>query len=223
MIRPGWRGLGRLARAGAAVLAVVLALAHFTPLTHWVTRRMAIWDEPAAPHGTLIVLGAEQNADGTLGIMSYWRCVYAVRAWRTGQYSKLLVSGGASNHLIPPEDSAPPAAPLQLAGAMAEFLTALGVPKDALIVESASTSTHLNASYSAPLLRSLPGPYTLITSDFHTMRAQRCFRRAGISVSSQPAPDILKRALDWRQRWQCSIILAEEWVKLGYYWWKGWI
>jgi uncharacterized SAM-binding protein YcdF (DUF218 family) len=212
----------RLARASAVVVTVIFTLVHLTPLTPWVAGRMAVWDDPPAAHGTLIVLGAEQNADGTLGIMSYWRCVYALRAWRTGQFSKLLVSGGASNHLIKPDDPTTPN-PLQLAGAMAEFLTALGVPKQDLIVEASSSSTHLNAIYSAPILRSLPGPYTLITSDFHTLRAQRCFRRAGIAVSSSPAPDILKRASDWRQRWQCSIVLAEEWVKLGYYWWKGWI
>lgn len=215
--------LGRLTRAAIAVVAVVFTLTQLIPVAPWITRRMAIWDEAAAPHGTLIVLGAEQNADGTLGMMSYWRCVYAVRAWRTGRYSRLLVSGGASNHVIPPETPTDAPNPLQLAAAMAEFISALGVPKDALIVESASTSTHLNATYSAPLLRALPGPYTLITSDFHILRAQRCFRRAGIAVNCQPAPDILKRANDWRQRWQCSIVLMEECVKLVYYWWQGWI
>jgi uncharacterized SAM-binding protein YcdF (DUF218 family) len=106
---------------------------------------------------------------------------------------------------------------------MAEFLKALGVPQDDIIVEEDSMNTNLNATFSAPLLHSLPGPYTLVTSDFHSLRARLCFRRAGIPVSSQPAMDILKRSNDWRQRWLCSIVLAEEWVKIIYYWWKGWI
>ena len=216
------RRLLGLARVASTAVAVVFLVVHLTPLTPWITRHMASWDSDPAPGGTLIVLGAEQNADGTLGIMSYWRCIYAVRAWRTGKFSKVLVSGGASNHRIMPDDPKSPS-PLQLAEAMAGFLAALGIPKDDLIAETASSSTHLNATYSAPILRSLAGPYTLITSDFHTLRAQRCFRRAGVDVNCQPAPDILKRANDWRQRWQCSIILAEEWVKLGYYRWQGWI
>lgn len=213
------RWLIRLARTGSAALAVIFILVHLTPLTPRITRWMASWDIPPT-HGVLIVLGAEQNADGTLGIMSYWRCIYTVRAWRTGKFSRVLVSGGDSNPPpILPDDPRPPL----LANAMAEFLQALGIPKDALIIESASTSTHLNATYSAPLLRKLDGPYTLITSDFHTLRAQRCFRRAGIEVASRPSPDVLKRFNDWRQRFPCSIVLAEECVKLAYYWWQGWI
>lgn len=215
------RWLIRLARTSWAAVAVIFAIVHLTPLIPRITRHMAIWDVPPT-RGVLIVLGAEQNADGTLGIMSYWRCIYTVRAWRTGRFSRVLVSGGGSNHLILPDDPRAPRPPL-LANAMAEFLQALGIPKDVLIVESASTSTHLNATYSAPLLRALDGPYTLITSDFHTLRAQRCFRRAGIQVACWPSPDILKRFNDWRQRFPCSIVLAEEWIKLAYYWWQGWI
>lgn len=208
----------RLARALPIAFTALFALIQFTPVTAGLARRMAIWDDPAPASGVLIVLGAEQHADGTLGIMSYWRCFYALRAWRTGRFSKVLVSGGPVQHPGPPEQPPPP-----LADSMAAFLQAMGVPAGDIVIERASSSTHLNAVNSVPLLRGLPGPYTLITSDYHTLRAQRTFRRAGLAVSSQPAPDILKRSSDWRQRFQCSAVLAEEWVKLGYYWWQGWI
>ena len=200
----------RLARTASVAVAILFVIVHLTPLTAWITLQMVTWDEEPKGGGVLIVLGAEQNADGTLGLMSYWRCIHAVHAWRTGKFSKVLVSGGPSNGT-------------SLAGSMAEFLKAFGVPKADLILEAASTDTKLNAAFAAPLVRSLPGPYTLVTSDFHTLRARHCFRRAGIPVNCQPAPDILKRSNNWRHRWHCSIVLAEEWVKIVYYWWNGWI
>ena len=203
----------------AVGLAALFGVVHFTPLVPWMTRQLAVWGpEPRGRGGVLIVLGGEQLSDGTIGLMSYWRCVYAAQAYREGAFRRVLVSGGASNYLTP---SVP--APPRLGEAMRELLGSLGVPKERVIVEAASASTHLNAIYSARLLQGDEGPFTLVTSDFHTYRAVACFRRAGIAVESWPAPDILKRYNDWRQRWHCAALLAEECTKILYYWFRGWL
>lgn len=208
-------------RAVPMVLAITLAVVHFTPLIPWVVRRMAVWDEQPT-RGVLVVLGAEQQTDGTLGLMSYWRCFYAAEAWRHGQFSRILVSGRGSA----PADAALTGQPVPptLAESMRVFLIAAGVPAAAILTEVASVDTHQNAVYSVALLKQMTGPFTVLTSDFHSWRAQRCFRRAGLTVSSWPAPDVIKRyASGWSYRLASAALVAEEWTKLAYYYWKGWI
>ena len=115
-------------RAVPMVLTITLAVVHFTPLIPWVVRRMAVWDEQPT-RGVLVVLGAEQQTDGTLGLMSYWRCFYAAEAWRHGQFSRILVSGRGSA----PADAALTGQPVPptLAESMRVFLIAAGVPATA--------------------------------------------------------------------------------------------
>ena len=212
--------LFRVARIIPVAVTAVFGLVHLTPLIPWATRQITVWD-PQPVGGVLVVLGAEQQSDGTIGVISYWRCVYAAQTWRAGKFSHVVVSGGASNRLEPPGVNAPP--PKPLAEVMGDFLVAIGVPRSAILVEPSSSSTHLNAVYSVELLREMTGPFTVITSDYHSYRAQRCFRRAGLAVASWPVPDILKRFSSWRDRFHCGTLLVEEFIKLGYYSWKGWI
>ncbi len=205
----------RLVRAAPLALTVLLAVVHLTPLIPWLAGSMTVWGpNPPPSAGVLIVLGAEQQADGTIGMISYWRCIYAANLFKQGRFSKLIVSGGGDPDL--------PAGP-PLALTMSAFLQAAGVPAEAIVLEADSSSTRLNATHTARLLDGLPGPYTLVTSDIHSRRAVACFARAGVVVQSWPAPDVLKRFHTWGYRMQCGAMLAEEFGKTLYYWWKGWI
>ena len=174
------------------------------------------------PHGgVLIVLAAEQHPDGAIGSTSYARCVHVVRTVAQGQFSRILVTGGASNYLNP-HSTGGKAAPL--AEVMAGVLVSSGVPRDTITVEASAASTRQSAQRSAPLLLREAGPYAMVTSDFHCFRATRCFRRAGIATTSWPVPDVSNRlARGWRWRWQCGAILIDELVKIVYYRFKGWI
>lgn len=193
---------------------------HTTGLVGWVARRMTEWG-PEPRTGILIVLGGEQLSDGTIGLMSYWRCVYAANAYKGGQFEKVLVTGGASNYLDEARPGQPP--PPRLGLVMRQTLEAMGVPGEKIAVELESSSTHLNALASARMLSGERGPFTLVTSDYHTYRAARCFRQAGLAVECWPAPDVIKRSLDWTQRLSGAVTLAEEGVKIVYYRWQGWI
>jgi uncharacterized SAM-binding protein YcdF (DUF218 family) len=138
-----------------------------------------------------------------MGYSTYWRGIHAVRAWRTGKFHQILISGRYSN------------APL------AALLEAHGVPHDRILREPVSLTTHENALFTRQLLPPNPGQLTLLTSDFHTYRAFRVFRRAGLSVQTRPAPDAGKRCNQLSERWLVAAQLAEETVKLIYYGWKG--
>ena len=66
---------------------------------------------------------------------------------------------------------------------MAEDLVRLGVPRDRIIVESESKTTHHEAVLVKELLRAHPVDHVvLVTSQFHMLRSVGTFRAAGIEV-----------------------------------------
>lgn len=76
---------------------------------------------------------------------------------------------------------------------MGDYLRAQGMPAERILQEERSTSTELNLRYSLPLLQEkglgLDTPVVVVTSDFHTVRAQRIARKIGFTHSiAAPAP-----------------------------------
>ena len=201
-----WRWLGRvLMSAGALLLAV-----EFSPLTGiWAKALAGRWSDPSGD--VLIVLGSDASKDHLIGESSYWRSVYAFRAFRKGKFSKILVSGGSND----------PGSPV--AEVMRDFLIASGVPPAIIETEVESRSTRENALCVAALLRNVPGTKVLLTSDYHMWRASRCFKRAGVDVLPRPIPDAVKQSGTWVGRWTAFWQLLEESVKILYYRERGWI
>jgi len=184
--------------------ALLYLLVSATPLVEWWTRALADdWREPDAE--VLVVLGGEYLTDRVIGLSSYWRSVYALRACRQHHFRRVILSG------------------VGVAPLMREFLIAGGVPPRLLEVEDNSRNTRENALWAKRLLWT-PLPRTaLITSDYHMFRAQHVFLKAGIPVEPVPAPDALKQAAYWQTRWPVFLTLVGETAKIVYYRLKGWI
>jgi len=210
----------RLLRLLPLSFTLLCGIVQFTPLVPRLASALAEWPAQPPGGGTLIVLGAEQHADGTIGLMTYWRCVYAARLYKQGSFTHVLLSGGRSQE-PPDRPSDPPPAPL--AAEMARFLELLGVPRDRMLLETASGSTRENALFSIRVLNQVAGPYTIVTSDFHCYRARRCFRRAGLEAGVWPAPDVLKRFQGWQYRIPAAAVVASELAKIGYYFCRDWM
>jgi len=195
--------IGRWICRLAAALGFLLILISLTPVLYW-------WNAAlSAPWGpgdgdTLIVLGSDQTAAGVPGISSYWRSFYAVLVWRAGHFHRMVVSGK------------------DVAGSMRDFIAGQGVPRDLIIVENEANSTRENALNVARLLQGQTGKNILLTSDFHSMRALRCFRKAGMELTALPYPDAGKRLSSLRSRWEIFWILADETAKTVYYRARGW-
>lgn len=150
-----------------------------------------------------------------IGVNSYWRAVYASLAWRAGGFRQVVISGGG------PERT-PIAVPMR------QFLVCMGVPADAILVETKSQNTWENARYTRELLeeRRLTDPphrLVLLTSDYHMYRARRAFERAGLAVRPRPFPDVIKRSFCWYCRWDAFVDLVWEAAKIAYYRARGWI
>ena len=198
---------GRADGCPAAVLLAVL----FTPLVPWATHLLDTpWTQ--VNRGVLIVLSgstvasADSPGGSMIGLNTYWRTVHAIYVWRAGHFSTLLLSGAGTMETIKP------------------LLLANGIPESAILVENRSTSTHENAIFSKAILAAtLPGPYVLLTSDYHVFRASRCFAHEDINVETLPAPDLLKRCNFRMQRWDAFCQLLSEAAAIVYYRAHGWI
>jgi len=197
------RSLLRWFRAAVTAFGALVLLVTVAPPRWYATLLAGPWNDPTGP--TLIVLGGD-SLDRILGESSYWRSVYAVRAWREGGVRRIILSGDEA-----------------VTEPMRDFLVGGGVPAEAILIEGRSRSTRENALYTAELAYSVPGPYVLLTSDYHMWRASRAFAKAGLAVRPRPFPDALKRFNDWRRRLPVFLELVEESGKIAYYRAHGWI
>ncbi|MEO5922218.1 MAG: YdcF family protein [Bryobacteraceae bacterium] len=195
-------------------LACLFLLITVTPVVFWwATALSGSWDDPSAD--VLIVLTGSGMEDGIIGMNSYWRAVYAVRAYQREHVGEILISGAGDEH--------PP-----LAETMRSFLLGQGVPAEVIRVETASKNTHDSGVNIARIVAAEPDRYrnrklVLMTSDYHMYRSQRVFAKAGVAVLPRPIPDIRKRYGARMDRWGLFGELADETVKVAYYRVRGWI
>ena len=195
-----WRALVAI----CASMGFLYLFATFTPFVSWYGGKLAgPWSDPSGD--TLIVLAAGDLGGGFPAEGTLLRCLYAVRAYQTGGFRKIVLVGSqTSEH-------------------MRRLLMAEGVPAEILVTEEASQSTHENALNTARLLAGDNASKVLLTSDYHMFRAVRAFRKAGMNVLPQPIPDARKRATRWLPRWPAFLDEAAESAKIVYYFVRGWI
>lgn len=186
-----------------AIIGLTTVLVLTTPLVSWWVRAYAgPWDQPKGD--VLILLSAAADDHGGVSFSSYWRARYALMAWQTGGFKKIVISGGGGPGIL-------------------NFLAAEGVPRDAMLAEWQSTSTRDNAIDTARLLQGMPGKKVLLTSDFHIFRAVRVFRKLGIEVSPLPVSDALRLSEHWNGRISGFQTMVVETGKIVYYKLRGWI
>ncbi len=190
----------RWVKRSLALFGFLVLVVTFSPLVSWWALWLAgPWE--AARGDVLVVLGAESMGEGILGYSSYLRAYYAVRVWREGGVQEVLILGRGVS--VP----------------MREYLIQHGVPASAVRAEVESGTTLENALAARRLVK---GRAVLLSSDFHMRRAASVFRRQGMAVITVPAPDVIKRAGNWVDRWGLAWALGVETVKLGWYRVRGW-
>jgi uncharacterized SAM-binding protein YcdF (DUF218 family) len=104
------------------------------------------------------------------------RLFEAARLFHAGKASHIVISAGN----LPWDTVVAPEA--QWAGAL---LSELGVPADAIVLESASRNTYENATFTKPILAQKRWrKVLLVTSATHMLRAMATFRKAGIAATA---------------------------------------
>jgi uncharacterized SAM-binding protein YcdF (DUF218 family) len=193
------------------VFTVVFLVLQMTPIMPWYAGRLAgNWTD--SDGDILIVLSSEAEKGDVIGLSSYWRSIYAIRAWRAGHFRTVVVSGGPQPGIVEPR-----------AVIIGRFLESNGIPHDRVLLESTSESTRENALFTSRLLANMPGRKVLLTSDYHMFRARGAFEAAGLTVVPRPFPDVIKQSNNWLNREYCFGILVAETAKIAGYWWNGWL
>src|SRR5208282_6900479 len=76
-----------------ACVGLIVLLITCTPFAFWWAHGYA--GSVEQPSGdVLVVLNAAGDYAGELSYSSYWRARYAVRAWRSGNFKNIVISGG---------------------------------------------------------------------------------------------------------------------------------
>ena len=197
------RNLGRILTCLFATIGFITVLVISTPIVSWWAR--AYSGPIEQPKGDiLILLSAATDDRGGISYSSYWRARYALLAWQTGDFKKIVISGGGGPGIL-------------------NFLIANGVPREATVAEWRSTSTRENGIQTAQLIQGMPGEKVLLTSDFHMYRAIRVFGKLGMHVSPMAAPDVLQATEHWNGRFPAFQTMLVESVKIAYYKLRGWM
>ena len=161
------------------------------------------------------------------------RLIYAMRLWKAGAAPKILVSGGRVEVLGPAGKSE--------AAVMAELLEAIGVPRDAILLEEEARNTWENATYAQAILKAQGlERVLLVTSALHMPRASAIFRKLDVDVIPAPT-DYLVTEADYAfylrpqlsvqvfnlvpsadDMWLTTLALRE-WIGIATYRLRGWL
>ena len=183
-----------------AGLLASLAFSQTYRLGNWLVLR-----DPPTRTDAALVLGGDPY---------YERTGHAVRLLQQGLVTRLIFCGGEPG-------------PGDHALSLMRHASELGAPDEAFLIEDRSRSTRESVELALPIvqenhIRSL----TLVTSPFHQRRtflaAQKSLGDAVRLVNSPADPSVWKQEGWWRDGWSAKIVLSE-YVKLAYYFARGWV
>ena len=226
--------LGRL-RAGGWLLAVQLGVLWLFAMP-WTGDRLAAGRESPFPPVALeqtpvadvaIVLGGAVGQVGDPPVENLSggsnRVLRAARLFRAGKVGYVLASGGN----LPWLGGSVPEAEL-----MRDLLVEWGVPREAILTETASRTTRENALFSADMVRARGWTRVLlVTSAGHMARAVGAFRAVGVDVIPSPTNysvveaeplDLLDFLPDVGALAKSSAVIHEL-VGRWFYCWRGWL
>lgn len=146
---------------------------------------LALRQKPEKAAGYIIIPGCKVWPDGTMSLSLKNRVdtawLYEKNQYKTtGCHALFLPSGGKGSNRIPSE-----------AQAMKDYLTARGIPENAILVEDRALSTYQNFLYSKELLQARKNqtgkkqanPYIIFCSDnYHLLRCFITADQAGLPV-----------------------------------------
>jgi len=139
----------------------------------------ASFGDTATPVEYMVVLGAKVRHDGPS--VSLWDRIYGARAYMLAHPEVIaVVSGGQGAD-----------EPMTEAKAMADALTALGIPGERIWLEESATSTWENITFSLDLIESRTGTRPerigVLSSEYHLFRAGLLAEKCAVEFVGIPA------------------------------------
>jgi uncharacterized SAM-binding protein YcdF (DUF218 family) len=189
---------------GALCMGLFLLFA-FTPVPNLLYDWMAV---PArvGPAQAIVVLGSGVSEEGVLDDESLRRAIQGILLYRNGLAPRILFTG----YTLP---GGP--AEAQVRGEMARQL---GVPGEAVLVETRARTTREEAALAAKDLQGQGIRRILLVTDAqHLVRAQRLFAQAGFEVLAAPAENPIRSATSPEGRLDLTRLMMEEGLARVYY------
>lgn len=189
---------------------LILLLAIFTGLDKIIVKPLIV-NEPAQKKDVIIVLGSGVDKDlASLNLQAEERVDRGVKLWQNGFAPYLIVAGGLVKKTNYTE-----------ADKLSEYALRKGLLPDKLLKESRSINTYENAVFSQEIMKEKNWQNALVvTSDYHTNRACRIFRKLKMSVECLAAPVAQDNVYE---RYQYFRSIVREYGATVYYWLKGYI
>lgn len=206
-----------IAKITAAALVVYL-LIFYTPII-WVLAKPLVISEAPKRSDAIAVLGGGIGESGKVGQGYEERVEYAVELYKKGYASHILFLSGYT-HIF------------KETLVMKALAVSLGVPENAVILESRATNTYESALFIKEMInREHWGRVILLSSPYHMKRLSKVFIKLGYSpyVVYTPIPNSTFYAHNLTGLFNKKITLKQiggilhEYGGILYYWWKGWV
>ncbi len=210
------RQLYRVARRRliAPTIAVVMAYVLFfhAPLLWWVAAPLYV-SEPPAPADAIVVFAGGLGESGKAGGGYQERVAQAAELYFAGKAPRIIFSSGY-------------VFAFREAEVMREVAVAHGVPRTAIVLEGRAGNTHLSVVLVNEILkRERWRSILLVSSPYHMRRALLTWRRVAPDVNVIASPVSSSQfythgaGANLEQAWA----IAQEYVAIVVYWWRGWI
>jgi uncharacterized SAM-binding protein YcdF (DUF218 family) len=151
-------------------------------------QRESLVDE-AQPADAIMVLGAAEYRGRPSPVLEA-RLNHALFLYLKGLAPRVITTGGAGGDPVFTEGSVSRA-----------YLTARGVPPEAIVVEREGESTAQSVAAVVEIMRRMNLKSAIVVSDgYHIFRVKKMLESSGLKVYGSPRPSIPPG--EWRARWQ---------------------
>jgi uncharacterized SAM-binding protein YcdF (DUF218 family) len=145
--------------------------------------------DEARPADAIMVLGAAEYRGRPSPVLEA-RLNHALLLYLRGLAPRIITTGGAGGDPVFTEGSVGRA-----------YLTAHGVPPEAIVVEREGESTAQSVAAVVEIMRRMNLKSAIVVSDgYHIFRVKKMLESSGLKVYGSPRPSISPG--EWRARWQ---------------------
>jgi uncharacterized SAM-binding protein YcdF (DUF218 family) len=173
---------------GIALLLVLAAVSQRVVHVSKEIQQESLIDE-AQPADAIIVLGAAEYRGKPSPVLEA-RLNHALFLYLKGLAPRIITTGGAGGDPVFTEGSVG-----------RTYLTARGVPPEAIVVEREGESTAQSVAAVVEIMRRMNLKSAIVVSDgYHIFRVKKMLESSGMKVYGSPRPSIPPG--EWRARWQ---------------------